>query len=158
MKILVPSLALLICLQGFAIQAADEIKTEVFSLEWDHWLWMKRIANRDPDWSPNDFDPENRKIRMFERKSATEIYEACGINVVGAETFIYGPTTTQMIVRLGKENLRRVRQIHKTIRDWKSGMTGEWHLDWSPRREQNAETQTGANTGRLATASPSPAT
>jgi hypothetical protein len=143
MKTLTQCLALIICLHGFSVQAADEIETEVFALEWDHWLWMKRIADQDPDWRPNDFDPANQKIRMFERKSAKEIYEACGVNVVGEESFIYGPTTTQMIVQLGKENLRRVRRIHKTIRDWKSGMTGEWHLDWSPRQERNAETQTG---------------
>ncbi len=133
-------MTLLVCLLGFAAQA-DEIETKVFRLEWDHWLWAARIVRQDPDFTPKDFEPADRKIRMYERKSAKEVYEACGVEIMAGESFFYGAVTTQMIVRLGIENLRRVRQIHKTMRDWKSGRTSEWHLDWIPRREAGAEIQ-----------------
>ena len=124
---------------------ADELKTEALTLQWDHWLWMKRIAIQDPNWAPNDFDPDSREMRMYERKSATAIYEACGVVLsVEGESFIYGPVTSQMVVRLGTENFRRVRQIHQTIRDWKSGRSGEWHLDWITRSGLNTEAKTEA--------------
>lgn len=129
MKLSTVSLGCLVCLIG-SFSSADELKAEVIMIEWDHWLWMKRIAVQDPDWTPRDFDPTNRKIRMFERKSATQIYEACGIELLHGESFIYGATTAQLIVRLGRESFRRVREIHRTIRDWKSGRTDRWHLDW----------------------------
>lgn len=137
MKFSTASFGILTFLIGFSVHAGD-LKTEAITLEWDHWLWMKRISVQDTNWTPDGFDPTDQNIRMFERKSAKEIYESCGIQVLDRESFIYGPTTTQMIVRLGGENLRRVHQIHKTIRDWKAGRTDQWHLDWIKRSELNA--------------------
>ena len=147
------SLGFLIFLIGFPIHAGD-LKTEAIALEWDHWLWMKRISVQDPHWTPDGFDPTDRKIRMFERKSAKEVYEACGIEVLDGESFIYGATTTQLIVRLGSENFRRVHQIHKTICDWKAGRTDKWHLVWIPRSEVNPGPQTGANKPTLVSPTP----
>lgn len=153
MKPLAVSVAFLTFLVGFALHA-DDLKAEAITLEWDHWLWMKRISLQDPHWTPDGFDPKDRKIRMFERKSAKEIYEGCGIKVQDGESFIYGATTTQLIVRLGGENLRRVHQIHQTIRDWKAGTTDNWHLDWITRSEVNARPQTGANKTPIASLIP----
>ena len=153
MKPSTTSLGFLTLLIGFSVHAGD-LKTKAIALEWDHWLWMKRISVQDPTWTPDGFDPTDREIRMFERKSAKEIYEACGIKIQDGESFFYGATTTQMIVRLDPENLRRVHQIHKTIRDWKSGKTAQWHLDWITRSEANANSQYGANKPAMASLIP----
>jgi hypothetical protein len=93
---------------------------------------MMRIAKRDPDFTPADFDPKDQTIRMYERKSAKQIYEDCGINVGKSESFIYGVVSTQMIARWGGVNRERLEMIHKTIEEWKAGRTDQWHLNWIP--------------------------
>lgn len=110
----------------------DDLGTDTYALEWDHWLWIMRIAKRDPDFTPADFDPKDQTIRMYERKSAKQIYEDCGINVGKSESFIYGVVSTQMIARLGGVNRERLEMIHKTIEEWKAGRTDQWHLNWIP--------------------------
>ncbi|MDF1738502.1 MAG: hypothetical protein P1U86_05030 [Verrucomicrobiales bacterium] len=110
----------------------DDLGTNTYILEWDHWLWMMRIAKRDPGFTPPNFDPTDKSIRMFGIKHAKQIYEDCGTEVNEGESFIYSVVTIQMITRLGSINYERVQKIHKTMNDWRAGRIDEWHLDWLP--------------------------
>lgn len=123
------SLLIFICFSATFLRA-DDSEAKIYRLEWDHWLWIERIGRGNPKFTPKDFDPADRTIRMFEIQSAKSAYEACGIKLRQGESFIYGPTTAVMIAKLGAGNVERVRKIHLTIAEWKAGRTEQWYLDW----------------------------
>lgn len=108
---------------------ATEPAARTHPLEWDHWLWMARIAHRDPDYAPKDFDPADRRIRLCEFRSAREAYERCGIILGEGESILYSAETTQMITRLGAPNFERLQKVHRTMAAWKAGKVREWFLD-----------------------------
>ena len=124
---------------GFALTgtapAQDDLSTEVFRIEADHWLWIQRVARQDRSYEPVEVEGAPGAFPMHGLKSAAEGYAACGIERASGESFIYGPPTSQLILRLTPENHRRVRLIHQTMAAWKAGRTDVWLLDWEPRRE-----------------------
>lgn len=134
MRIVNPILTILLltCISG-PVARANEISTSSITIEWDHWLWMKRITERDPGWLPENFDSSDHEIRMFEKKSVRQIYEAIGLKLEKRETFFFAMVNTTLIARLNNRNFDRLAMIHKTIDAWRAGNTDEWYLEWNHR-------------------------
>jgi hypothetical protein len=109
---------------GGADARDGDLRTVVFRLEWDHWLWLERVARNDPGYLPEGFDVRDRRLRMVGAKSAREAYQACGIRLGPGEAFFYGPETTRLVAKLGRENRGRTARLHGKLAAWRAGRTG----------------------------------
>ena len=112
---------------------AEEIYSNAYRLEHDHWLWIERIARIDAAFEPEGYDFDSKKIQRVEKQAAQTAYERCGIVLKPGEMFLYSATTTLMIAKLSEQNHQRLDRIHRTIAKWKAGKLTHWELDWMAR-------------------------
>lgn len=108
--------------------AGEDLRTDVVTIRWDHWLWLERIAQGDPEFQPEAFAGLRAGTMQFPgKKTARQRYAECGITLGKGESFIYSVPTTQLVFRLTEDNRRRVARLHETVAAWQKGRYGKWH-------------------------------
>lgn len=121
-------LTLSIILTTLSPLAGEDLRTDIITIRWDHWLWLERIAKGDPKFQPEGFAGLKAGTMQFPgRKTARQRYAECGITLGKGESFIYSVPTTQLVFRLTEDNRRRVAQLHQTVAAWQKGRCREWH-------------------------------
>lgn len=90
--------------------------TNAYTIENDHWIWLKRLAKNDFDFQP---DSERHDISDFGMvifsDTGTQAYESCGITFHDGEQVFYGAATTQMLIRARPTTHAQIEALHKRI-------------------------------------------